>query len=409
MPSIQSLIAFIRFYRWTVFFLVLISALIWAVYDNYSVRSIQPLEVTSGTFIQTIVASGHVESPHRVSISAQITGTVSDTPVVEGQFVTQGQALIVLENHELQSSLKQAKASEQQALTNLRQLHELKMPVAEQTKIQAQANFINAKNSLSRSLELYQKGFIGVAAKDEAERAYQIAESQLDIGQHQYDSLQRDGSEIASAQAALKQASAVVDVASARLQYSTIRAQKSGTLISRNVEIGDGVMPGKVLMTLSPIGTTQLVMQIDEKNIKGLKIGQMAMASADAFPQLRFLAKLVYINPSIDAQRGSVQVKLDAIDPPAELKQDMTVSVDIQIQKIDGAMLLAVAAIHDANTSKPWVYVIENNMAHQRLINTENESQGVVHVIAGLKAGDLVVPAQLSRISDGSRLRIAKP
>ena len=96
MPSIQSLIAFIRFYRWTIFFLVLISALIWAVYDNYSVRSIQPLEVTSGTFIQTIVASGHVESPHRVSISAQITGTVSDTPVVEGQFVTQGQALIVL-------------------------------------------------------------------------------------------------------------------------------------------------------------------------------------------------------------------------------------------------------------------------------------------------------------------------
>ena len=160
MPSIQSLIAFIRFYRWTVFFLVLISALIWAVYDNYSVRSIQPLEVTSGTFIQTIVASGHVESPHRVSISAQITGTVSDTPVVEGQFVTQGQALIVLENHELQSSLKQAKASEQQALTNLRQLHELKMPVAEQTKIQAQANFINAKNSLSRSLELYQKGLV---------------------------------------------------------------------------------------------------------------------------------------------------------------------------------------------------------------------------------------------------------
>ena len=55
---------------------------------------------------------------------------------------------------------------------------------------------------------------------------------------------------------------------------------------------------------------------------------QTAQASADAYPQLRFPARLQYINPGIDAQRGSVEVKLDVPQPPAYLMQDMTVSVD---------------------------------------------------------------------------------
>ncbi len=117
-------------------------------YDFVWRSKIKPEFVKNGSFVQTIVASGHVESPHRISISAQITGTVSDVPVLEGQTVEKGQLLIALENTELHSALRQAQASEQQALSNLRQLRELKAPVAVQLQIQADANFANAKNNL---------------------------------------------------------------------------------------------------------------------------------------------------------------------------------------------------------------------------------------------------------------------
>ncbi len=133
-------------------------------YDFVWRSKIKPEFVKNGSFVQTIVASGRVESPHRISISAQITGTVSDVPVVEGQSVEKGQLLIALESTELHSALRQAQASEQQALSNLRQLRELKAPVAVQTQIQADANFANAKNNLARTLELFDKGFIGAAA-----------------------------------------------------------------------------------------------------------------------------------------------------------------------------------------------------------------------------------------------------
>jgi HlyD family secretion protein len=369
-------------------------------YDFVWRSKIKPEFVKNGSFVQTIVASGRVESPHRISISAQITGTVSDVPVVEGQSVEKGQLLIALENTELHSALRQAQASEQQALSNLRQLRELKAPVAVQLQIQADANFANAKNNLARTLELFHKGFIGAAARDESERAFQI-------DRQQYESLQPGGSEMSLVQATVNQARAAVQTATARLRYSTIQAPRAGILIARHVEIGDGVLPGKVLMTLSPKGVMQLVVQIDEKNIKWLQINQMALASADAFPDKKFQAQLVYINPSIDPQRGSVEVKLDIKDPPPELKQDMTVSVDIETARIENTLLIPMSAVHDYDIKAPWVFLIHQGKAQKQAISLGLESHGLVQVLSGLKAGDRVIPLKYTQIRDGSRVRLA--
>jgi hypothetical protein len=89
------------------------------------------------------------------------------------------------------------------------------------------------------------------------------------------------------------------------------------------------VQPGKVLMVLSPKADMQLVLQIDEKNLHLLRLKQAAVASADAYPDQKFDAELVFINPRVDPLRGSVEVKLTVPKPPAYLQQDMTVSVDL--------------------------------------------------------------------------------
>ena len=367
---------------------------------------VKPFLLSSGSFVQTIVASGHVESPNRISISAQITGTVADVPVMEGQDVVKGQLLIQLENTELQAALRQAQASEQLALSNLRQLREVKTPIAIQTHVQAEVNFNTAKKNLERILELYAQGFVGATVKDEAERAFQIAKSQLQIGQQQLGSLEPGGSELALTQATINQAHAASESAAARLRYSIIQAPKSGTLIMRNIEAGDGVVPGKVLMSLSPTGDIQLLVQIDEKNIKWLHVNQMALASADAYPNQKFQAQLVAINPRIDLQRGSVEVKLTVKNPPIELKQDMTVSVDIEANRIDNALLIPVSAVHDFATHAPWVFLIQEGVAKKRLIGLGIESQGLVQVLSGLSAGDWVVPVQSAQVRDGLPVRV---
>lgn len=102
-------------------------------------------------------------------------------------------------------------------------------------------------------------------------------------------------------------------------------------LIAREVEAGDVVQPGRELMVLAPAGETQIDVRIDEKNLAQLAIGQRALASADAFPADRFTAVLFYINPGVDSLCGSVDMKLRVPDPPAYLRQDMTVSVDAEV------------------------------------------------------------------------------
>jgi biotin carboxyl carrier protein len=151
-------------------------------------------------------------------------------------------------------------------------------PVAEQALRQAETNLDNAKSQLRRNEELFQKGFIGQAALDDSHKAVDLADAQVRSTRKHLETLRSTGSDFALAEAALAQAQASAQAARARAGYAAITAPADGTLIARNVEVGDVVQPGKVLMTLSPTGRTQLVVDIDEKNLRLLATGQKALA-----------------------------------------------------------------------------------------------------------------------------------
>jgi len=361
--------------------------------------------VVQRDFVQSVVASGHVEAPHRVSIGTQIIGTVKRVPVAEGQTVATGQVLVELESSEWQAAAVQAEVAVQQAQARLRQLREVQAPMAEAALRQAQVTLDNAQAQLRRTADLNRQGFIGDAALDDAKKAVDLAQAQLRSAQTQFDTAQPRGSDMAIATTALAQARASADAAQARLRYATLRAPAAGTLIDRAVEPGDAVQPGKTLMVLSPAGTTQLVVQIDEKNLRLLALGQAAQASADAYPQQRFAAELAYINPGVDLQRGSVEVKLTVPQPPPYLKQDMTVSVDIAVATRPQALLVPIDAVHDGDTVHPWVLKVAGRQARRQDIVLGLRSGGLTEVLRGLQAGDRVVPVAVPGVADGSRLR----
>nr|WP_315225915.1 efflux RND transporter periplasmic adaptor subunit [uncultured Limnohabitans sp.] len=367
------------------------------------------LAVVQRDFVQTVVASGHVESPHRVELGAQVTGTVLRIPVAEGQTVTAGQTLIELESTELQAALHQAQLAVAQAQAKLRQVHEVQAPVAEQAERQAQANQDAATQALQRAQSLFNQGFIGQAALDESKRSESVARAQLRSTQQQLRSASSGGSDLAVAESALSQAQAGADLARARLRYAQIQAPVAGTLIARNVEPGDVVQPGKVLMVLSPAGETQLVVQMDEKHLNLLKLGQVAQASADAYAGQRFSASLVFINPGVDAQRGSVLVKLQVPQPPAYLTQDMTVSVDIEVGHRRQAVLVPTEAVHDLDGASPWVLRVVDGRAVHTPVQLGLRTPTLCEVLGGLKAGDWVVPITAALVLDNARVRAMPP
>jgi HlyD family secretion protein len=356
-------------------------------------------------FVQTVVASGRVENPHRVDIAAQVTGTVQRVPVHEGQTVRAGDLLVQLSGDELQANTLQANMALAQAQARLRQLQEVQAPLAEQALRQAQVTADFASTALRRSEELFAQHFIGAAALDEARKAAALALAQQRSAQQQLASAAPQGSDFAIAQTAVAQAQAGVAAARARSQYAQIRAPVDGVLISRNVEAGDVVQAGKLLMTLSPLGHTQLVLAIDEKNLHLLALGQEALVSADAYAKTHFGATLVYINPGINPLTGAVDVKLDVPQPPAFLRQDMTVSVDIEVARRKAALLVSAGVLHEPEGEQPWVLRIEGAHAVKVPVRTGLHSGGYYELLQGVQAGDLLVPAAAA-VAAGDRVSV---
>ncbi|WP_172889814.1 efflux RND transporter periplasmic adaptor subunit [Bradyrhizobium sp. ORS 285] len=365
-------------------------------------------QVRRGDLVETVVASGHVETPFRVEIGSQITGTVDEVLVLEGQRVTKGQPLISLEARELKAAVVQAQGQVAQAEARMRQLAELTLPSAKEALRQAQATLLNAQQTYDRTSQLTTNGYATRASLDEAQKTLDIALAQKRAAEFQVFTASPGGSDYVMAETQLNQARATLDTAQSRLGYATISAPRDGVLITRNVEKGTVAQLGKALLVLAPAGDVQLVLQIDERNLGKLALGQTALASADAYPDKRFPALLSYINPGVDLSRASVQVKLIVKDPPDYLRQDMTVSVDIEVASRKDTLELPVRSVHDLTSGQPWVLGEKDGRAVKRPVRAGIRGNSHVEIVDGLGVGDIAVPAS-SGLVIGQRFRAVLP
>lgn len=407
-PSFKP-IAFLWSHRW----FVLVAVLACAVATWQGARlllgpAVVVDQVKRGNLVETVVASGHVETPFRVEIGSQITGTVEDVLVQEGQQVTKGQALIALDDRELKAAVVQAQGAVDQAEARVRQIVELTLPSARESLTQARANLLNAQQTFDRTSKLFNAGFATRAALDDAQKTLDVARTQVRTAEFQVYTADINGSDYVMAQTQLNQARANLQTATSRLSYATIAAPRDGVLISRSVERGTVVQPGRALLVLAPAGETQLVLQIDERNLGKIALGQHALASADAFPNQRFDAVVSYVNPGIDITRASVEVKLVVPEPPDYLRQDMTVSVDIESARRDGALVLPVRDVHDMLSGTPWLMVVRDGRAAKQPVTIGIRGNSNVEILGGAAEGDLAVPATANLLT-GQRLRPVLP
>ena len=366
---------------------------------------VDALVVQSAPLVRTLQFSARVATLSRVEVGSTVTGRVAEVRLAEGAQVRQGDVLVQLESDELRAALAQALASERQAQARLTGLRSSGRSAAQAALAQADATLQASSANLARVWQLVAQGFYSAAQLDEARRAVDVARAQQLGAQAQVQANADAGTEVVQAQAQLALAQAATVAAQARLAQTTLVAPADARVLVREVEPGQIVQPGKALFSLALAGPTQLVAQVDERFLDQLQPGQKASVVADAFAGQLFAARVLFIAPSVDAQRGAIEVKF-ALEQqaPAYLREDMTLSVEVETARRESALVLPQAALRGAVVGdRATVLVLQDGRALERNVQLGLRTLDAVEVIDGLKEGDTVLRG--GALQSGDRVR----
>ena len=353
---------------------------------------------------QHVVASGRVRVPTRVQIAAQVSGLVEAVGAVEGQHVRAGDLLVQIDDREQRAAVAQAEAGVKQASARVDQLRRVGAIVATQALREAETNLGRARLELERTQKLVAAAAVSAIELDNARRAFDIASAQRAAAEAQQVASQPMGADSRIALTALLQAQAQLAGANVRLGQTRIAALHEGTVLTRSVEPGDVVQPSRTLLVLAADSSTELEFQADERNLAFLHVDQPARASADAYPQQVFDARVSYIAPSIDPQRGSVEVRLAVAKAPTQLKPDMTVSIDLLIAAKPHVLTVPSEVVHGAATASPWVLAVEDGRAVRHDVVLGIRGEGEIEITGGLAEGAEVIYPDGVQLAPGVRV-----
>lgn len=347
------------------------------------------------TIVQTITANGRIRPEVVVKISPEVSGEITELPVVEGQSVKKGDLLCRIKPDSYISYRERAGASVQSARAQA---------------AQANANYLQQKLSFERMEKLYKDSAVSSADFERARTEFQVAESQLKGARYS----------VASAEASLREADQ-------NLLKTTIYAPLTATVSRLSVELGERVvgtaqMAGTELMRLANMERMEAWVEVSESDIVGVHLADTAVVHIDSYPDTTFRGLVTHIaNTAIDAaskdQVTSFEVRIRLLpesysylvkgagDSP--FKPGMSVSVDIQTQRADSTLAVPIECVtlwrgSDKNKKlqrQEVVFTVNNDTARMLNVRTGIQDREYIQIVEGLKDSVKVISSPYSAIS----------
>lgn len=349
-------------------------------------------QVVERPLVQTVVATGRVVAVSRAQVGSPVTGVVLERRVREGDAVQPGDVLAVLRADDLEAAVREAEAA-------LARLQQSTRPQAQAALREAEARLAQAGRETARRRDLFQRQLIARETLEQAIQAETVARSAAEQARLAARALATGNADEAAARARAANARA-------QLAKTTIRAEVAGTVLTRNAEPGDLVQPGRVLFEIARAGATEVLVPLDEKNLEVLAVGQPAMCVADAYPSRPFPATVGFIAPSVDPQRGSVDVRLTVAPVPAFLRQDMTVSVNVETGRRARALVVPKDALGAMDGNRAELWVVSDGRASRRQVGLGLRGLTQAEVTSGLRAGEWILADGQAAVAEGARVRV---
>lgn len=379
-------------YKSAVIMLLLILAAGFAVFRWWQGPLLSGYSINSMPLVQTVVATGRVVKVSRTQVGSEITGVVLKRLVQEGDRVTRGDLLLVLRSDELTAQVRQAEAALNELMSSTR-------PQASVDLANTQVQLAQASRELQRRRILAKDSVISKEELEQSEKAESLARNNVESARLKALALAPGKAE----EIVLRERLVALQ---AQLAKTQVRSEVTGIVLTRNVEPGDLVQPDMTLFTIALDGNTEIRVPLDERNLPRLALQQNASVIADAYPDRPFPAQINFIAPSIDPERGTVEVRLTVDPVPDFLRQDMTVSVNIETDQRAHTRVIPNDALGNVQGNKAIVLLLRDGKIHRQTVTLGLRGLAMSEVVSGLQDGEQVLADAVSPLKDGTRARL---
>jgi HlyD family secretion protein len=314
---------------------------------NGSNQKFRTVRVERGEINFVATATGTINPVVTVLVGSQVSGTIKALYADFNSQVKEGDVISQIDPAIFQAQVDQAKANVLTAQANLLNAQS-NLENSKANLMKADVAGLDAKRTLDRNLPLMEKKVIAQATLDTAQANYDTAVAQQESAKAQQESAK---SQVESARAQVEQVRAALKLAETNLRYTTIRSPVNGTVISRNVDVGQTVAASLQAPTLFTIAKDLTQMQVDtnvsEADIGRIAVGQDSTFTVDAYPERIFHGRVSEIrNAPIIAQNVvTYDVVIQVDNKDLKLKPGMTANISIMVVHREGVLKISNAAL----------------------------------------------------------------
>lgn len=385
-----------------VILLVVMGGAFWALAGREPAPT-QSLNISKEAFVQVITATGRLVPARTLQVQSQVTGRLLTLPFNEGDGVQAGDILATLDDGDARQRVTESRSSLTLAQARARSLAELAVPMTREELQRLSLEREQLERTLQRQEVLYDQGAIPLEPLEETRNALSLLESRIRTAEVSLAARQPGGSEAAEVNATIAQARSSVDTLVKELEKYTLKAPFDARVLERLVEPGELIQPGTVLLVLAGDEGFFAEVELDERSMGLIQVGQPARLWPEAFPSREVKAQVSAIAPRVNADTGTVQVRLSLEEQADFLIQDLTIQAEVEVRSLESAVLLPVSYLWQNDPAR--VLVAVEGVAAERMLTVESVSLNQVLVLEGLSDGDVVIDPQAG-LSPGDAVRI---
>jgi len=385
--------------RWRLIALIVLLCLIAAAAVGYLLWHGQRVEVDTVTAVaptagpggatSVLQATGYVTARRQATVSAQITGTLTQVLIEEGEQVQAGQVLARLEDTAQRAALGQAQAQ---------------LKAATALRAQYQAQLEQARRDLVRNQALVDADAVSKQAAEQSQTQVDTLAAQL-LAQEKQQELAQAG----------------IAAAEVQLSYTVIRAPFTGVIVAKAAQAGEIVSPISAgggftrtgVGTIVDMDSLEIEVDVNESYINRVQPQQHAQAVLDAYPDWNIPSHVIAIIPTADRSKATVKVRIGIDQKDPRILPDMGVRVSFleparagESRTAPKGVLVPASAIVE-RAGRSVVFALAAGRARLQAVQP-GASFGDLRQVEGLGAGTEIVRNPPTSLQDGSAVSIRK-